>query len=167
MRVRKIWSSDMASPSPIPLPAWFHPPPLTEPQKLGVIEDDMNYGERLFHYTYGTRHEDVHYLEYRMLHRLNIFHLQNRLAELKGSCWTNHDLTDADLLDLKNKLHDYSKCPSRLWSTCGLNPMYRNGGSGTRVLAPSMRNISCLSPPYFRFPISGKPIRSESSGTHV
>ena len=44
-----------------------------------------------------------------MLHRLNIFRLQNRLAELKGSCRTKHDVSNADLLDLKNGLHDYGK----------------------------------------------------------
>ena len=90
-------------------PAWLHPPPAEETQKLGVIEDGMNYGERLFHYTYATRHDDVHFLEYRMLHRLNIFHLQNRLAKLKGSCWTTHDICEKDLMDLKDRLHEYSK----------------------------------------------------------
>ena len=92
-------------------PAWLHPPPPEETQKLGVIEDDMNYGERLFHYTYATRHDDVHFLEYRMLHRLNIFCLQNRLAMLKGSCWTNHDICEKDLVDLRETLHGYSKSP--------------------------------------------------------
>ena len=72
-------------------------------------EINIQYGERLFHYTYATRHEDAHFLEYRVLHRLNIFHLQNRLAELKGSCWTKHDVSGTNLLGLKNKLHDYSK----------------------------------------------------------
>lgn len=112
---RKIREGPQDMASPVPLPAWFHPLPLTEPQQLGVTENDMNYGERLFHYTYGTRHhEHVHYLEYRMLHRLNIFHLQNRLAELKGKSWAHHDLSDAGLLDLKDRLHDYSKYPCRL-----------------------------------------------------
>ena len=92
-------------------PTWLHPPPAEETQKLGVIEDDMNYGERLFHYTYATRHDDVHFLEYRMLHRLNMFHLQNRLAKLKGSCWTTHASSEADLVDLKDTLHEYSKIP--------------------------------------------------------
>lgn len=90
-------------------PAWLHPPPPVESQKLGTIEDNMNYGERLFHYTYATRNDDVHFLGYRMLHRLNIFRLQNQLAKLKGSSWTKHDISDTDLLELKNTLHDYSK----------------------------------------------------------
>ena len=90
-------------------PSWFVEQPSAETHKLGVIEDAMNYGERLFHYTYATRHDDVHFLEYRTLHRYNIFHLQNQLAKLKGSCWTKSDVTDETLGDLKNKLHDYSK----------------------------------------------------------
>lgn len=90
-------------------PSWLVKRPSAETQKLGVIEDTMNYGERLFHYTYATRHDDVHFLEYRTLHRLNIFHLQNQLAKLKGSCWTEHDVPNATLEELKNTLHDYSK----------------------------------------------------------
>ena len=69
----------------------------------------MGYGERLFHYTYATRHDDIHYIGYRTLHRYNIFHLQNQLAKLKGSCWTKSDVTDETLADLKDTLHDYSK----------------------------------------------------------
>jgi hypothetical protein len=43
-----------------PQSTWF-PPPAAEGQKLGVIEDDMGYDERLFHYTYATRYDDVHF----------------------------------------------------------------------------------------------------------
>ena len=92
-----------------PQPAWLHTAPAADTPKLGNIDDSMSYGERLFHYTYATGHDDVHFLEYRMLHRLNIFNLQNRLAKFKGSCWTQHDIPETDLLDLKGMLHDYSK----------------------------------------------------------
>ena len=93
----------------VPQPAWFVKRPSGETSKPGVIESTMHYGERLFNYTYATRHDDVHFLEYRTLHRLNIFHLQNQLAELKGSCWAKRDVPDETLGELKNKLHDYSK----------------------------------------------------------
>ena len=91
-----------------PHPAWL-PPVEVATHQLGTIEDDMKYGERLFHYTYATRHDDVHYLHYRMLHRVNIFHLQNRLGRLKATCWTKREVSDTDLLDLKTTLHDYSE----------------------------------------------------------
>ena len=95
-----------------------------ETHKLGVIEDTMNYGERLFHYTYSTRHDDVHFLEYRTLHRYNIFHLQNQLAKLKGSCRSKRDLTDENLGGLKTKLHDYSPyIDSNLLSSTKLNTL--------------------------------------------
>ena len=90
-------------------PAWLLPPPSAEAPKLGIIEDSMSAAERLFHYTFATGNNDVHFLEYRMLHRLNIFGLQNRLAELKGSFRTKHEVSNTDLLELKNTLHDYSK----------------------------------------------------------
>ncbi len=90
-------------------PAWLLPQSSGGDQKLGIIEDSMTYGERLFHYTYATRKDEVHFLNYRMLHRLNIFHLQNRLARLKGSVWTKLDVSDTDLLDLQSTLYDYSK----------------------------------------------------------
>ena len=83
--------------------------PIIESQKLGVVEDCMSDAERLFHYTYATRHDEVHFLEYRMLHRMNIFNLQNRLAESKASSWTKRGASDGELLDLKVKLHEYSK----------------------------------------------------------
>ena len=92
-----------------PQPAWLYTAPAADTPELGIIDDSMSYGERLFHYTYATRHDDVHFLEYRMLHRLNIFNLQNRLAKFKGSCWTRHDVQETELLDLKDMLHDYSK----------------------------------------------------------
>ena len=92
--------------------------PSAETQKLGVIEDSMDYGERLFHYTYATQHDDVHVVGYRALHRYNIFHLQNQLAKLKGSCWTKHDVSDETLVDLKNTLHDYSKYLNLDMLTC-------------------------------------------------
>ena len=99
-------------------PAWFVKRPSAETQKLGVIEDAMNYGQRLFHYTYATHHDDVHFLEYRTLHRLNIFHLQNQLAELKGSYWTERDAPRATLGELKTKLHDYSKYLTFIFICC-------------------------------------------------
>ena len=91
-----------------PHPAWL-PPAEGTTHQFGTIEDGMKYGQRLFHYTYATGHDNVHYLQYRMLHRVNIFHLQNRLARLKATCWTNRDVSDTDLLDLKTTLHDYSE----------------------------------------------------------
>lgn len=92
----------------------WHSPPVAETPNLGVIEENMSYDERLFHYTYATRYDDVHFMEYRILHRLNIFHLQNKLAKLKGVCWTDHKLSDEKLTEMKTTLHEYSKLFSYL-----------------------------------------------------
>lgn len=88
-------------------PAWL--PLQVETEKAGIIHDGMAYNERLFHYTHANRRDEVHVLDNRMLHRLNIFHLQNRLAKLRGSIWTAFDASDTDLADLKIALHEYSK----------------------------------------------------------
>ena len=104
--------------APVSQPAWNATLPSAETQKLGVIEDTMDYGERLVHYTYNTRHDDVHIVSYRTLHRYNIFHLQNQLAKLKGSCSTKRDVTDETLVDLKNTLHDYSRYLNLNMLTC-------------------------------------------------
>jgi hypothetical protein len=98
------------APAPVPVPAWLYPKPAAEPPKLGEILDNMGYDQRLFHHTFATQNDDVHFLEYRILHRLNIFHIQNRLAKLKGSCWKDKKASEADLSELKTTLHDYSKC---------------------------------------------------------
>ena len=90
-------------------PSWLGERPSAKTNSLGVGEDTMKYGQRLCHYTYATRHDDVHFLAYHDLHRLNILHLQNELAKLKGSCWAEENVPEAKLGDLKDKLHDYSK----------------------------------------------------------
>ena len=96
--------------------------PSVETQNLGVVEATMDYGERLFHYTYATRHDDVHIVGYRTLHRYNIFHLQNQLAKLKGLCWTKREVSNETLVDLKNTLHEYSMYLNLNMLTCnGLN----------------------------------------------
>ena len=79
-------------------------------KQLGVIEDDMEYGERLVHYTHATQNDEVHVLEYRSLHRLNIFCLQNRLAKLKGRYLEKVNVSDAGSVELEQTLRRYSKC---------------------------------------------------------
>lgn len=90
-------------------PSWLQSPQVARSQKrLGVVEDDMRYGEKLVHYTYATKHDDLHLLEYRSLHRLNIFCLQNRLARLKGHFLEKIDVSDEESLEIENTLHRYS-----------------------------------------------------------
>lgn len=99
-------------------PPWLQPPPIMQAQKkLGVMEDDMEYGERLIHYTYATQHDDIHFLEYRSLHRLNLFCLQNRLAKLKGCYLDKVNVSDEESVEIENTLHRYSKCCDSLPTT--------------------------------------------------
>ncbi len=89
-------------------PSWF---PNGQKAKAapGKFEDGMNYSQRLFHYAYASQIDTVHVLENRMLHRLNIFHLQNELARLKGAVWEDMSASDDDLIKLKTTLHDHGK----------------------------------------------------------
>lgn len=91
------------------LPAWLQPEPQVETKPAGTIEDGMDYEERLFHYTYSTRHDEPHFLEYRLLQRMNIFHLQNKLALLKGSTWKDQKAVESDMDELRTTLHHYGE----------------------------------------------------------
>jgi len=71
----------------------------------------MSYEERLFHYTYATRHTEMYFLEYRLLQRMNIFRLQNKVASLKGASWQNQKVQERDWDSIKIALHDYGKHP--------------------------------------------------------
>ncbi|ERF74210.1 hypothetical protein EPUS_03400 [Endocarpon pusillum Z07020] len=89
-------------------PAWF---PLKAPgtvKKLGDVTDGMGYSERLFHYAHASQRNDVHFMEYRLLQRINIFRLQNELANLKAAFWTNLEADDGKMDQLKTTLHDYA-----------------------------------------------------------
>src|SRR5437764_5294045 len=90
-------------------PAWLKPQLINTTKTAGMIEDNMSYDERLFHYTYATRHGEMHFLENRTLQRMNIFRLQNKVASLKGACWTEQKVSEADWDGIKTTLHDYSK----------------------------------------------------------
>ncbi|KAK0260356.1 hypothetical protein LTR91_009420 [Friedmanniomyces endolithicus] len=96
-----------STPAPNAAPSWLYPKAAELP-KPGEILDGMDYSERLWHHTFATQDNDVHFLEYRVLHRLNIFDLQNQLAKLKGACWKDQKASEADLKKLKTTLHDYT-----------------------------------------------------------
>lgn len=91
------------------LPAWFPVKASDTVKEPGIIQDGMLYSDRLFHYAYASQAEDVHFMEYRLLQRMNIFHIQNELARLKGTCWTNLDADENTMNQLKTTLHEYGK----------------------------------------------------------
>ncbi|KAH0438899.1 hypothetical protein CcaCcLH18_03045 [Colletotrichum camelliae] len=72
------------------------------------IRDDMDYAERIFHYAWQSGNDEPHILEYRMLNRINLFHLQNELAKLKAAVWTDCSAEEGDLAKLRTTLHDYA-----------------------------------------------------------
>jgi hypothetical protein len=91
------------------MPSWLQPETKVETKTPGVIDDGMTYDERLFHYSYATRRDELHLLEFRLLQRMNIFNLQNKLARLKGSCWGIQALADSEMNEMRDTLHQYGK----------------------------------------------------------
>jgi hypothetical protein len=89
-------------------PNWFPNAQKAKPTP-GKFEDGMDYSQRLFHYAYASQTDELHIVENRLLQRLNIFHLQNKLAKLKGAVWGDMSASDDDLDNLKSTLHDYSE----------------------------------------------------------
>lgn len=90
-------------------PLWPLPTKATISKEIGDIDDSMGYEERLFHYTMASRDDELHFLEFRGLQRLNIFRLQNKLAHLKGKCWQDSRVSEADGKDLEETLHAYGR----------------------------------------------------------
>ena len=76
-------------------------------RRLGKLDDNMTYSQRLFHHTYASQNEDAHLMEFRLLQRLNLVQLQNELARIKGKVWRNLEASEEDMKDLRVKLRDY------------------------------------------------------------
>lgn len=76
---------------------------------MRLRNSDVSPEKKLSEYAYNTRNDNLHFIEYRLLRRLNIFNLQNKLAAIKVLSQRHHQLTDAELLELQETLHAYSK----------------------------------------------------------
>jgi hypothetical protein len=76
--------------------------------KAGFIKDEMIYSQRVFHYSYAACATEPHFLAFRGLQRINIVHLQNKLARHKGAAWKDMAASDELLQDLETTLHKYS-----------------------------------------------------------
>lgn len=75
----------------------------------GIILDDMTYSERLFHYSCSVEGLEPHFLAFRGLQRINLVHLQNKLAKHKGNVWKEKAAPEDTLEDLEVILHKYGK----------------------------------------------------------
>lgn len=69
----------------------------------------MDYAKRVFRYSWHSGNDEPHILEYRILNRINLFHLQNELAKLKSAVWNDFSAKEDDLARLRTTLHDYGK----------------------------------------------------------
>jgi hypothetical protein len=73
----------------------------------GEIQDGMNYDERLFHYTYASQDNDPHFLQFRLLQKISLAHMQNELAKIKDRTMCQQSVTEPELERLRVVLSDY------------------------------------------------------------
>ena len=78
-------------------------------EAAGLIKDGMRYSQRVFHHTYACQSEDVQFLEFRLLQRLNLVQLQNELARHKAAIWEGMEASEEELKAVRGTLHDYGK----------------------------------------------------------
>ena len=79
--------------------------------QLGSCDPSMTYSQRLFHHTYASQNEGAHFMEFRLLQRINLVQLQNELSQMKGRVWTKLDISETDLKELRVKLREYGESP--------------------------------------------------------
>ena len=82
---------------------------LPEEVQPGMILPWMDYPQRLFHYTYASSDENLLFMEFKLLQRLNITEIQNDLAKCKASVWKGMSASRQDMINLRTTLGDYSK----------------------------------------------------------
>jgi hypothetical protein len=81
--------------------------------KPGMILPGMDYAQRMFHYTYSSA-DEILFMEFRLLQRLNLVELQNELARIKAAVWSEMSASEGDLKKLRITMHEYGKNASIL-----------------------------------------------------
>lgn len=84
----------------------------------GMSLPNMNYDQRLFHYTYSIADEKSSFMSFRLLQRLNLVHLQNELAQLKINVWKNMSASPEDLVTLRRTMSEYGRSMDSSGSKC-------------------------------------------------
>ena len=75
----------------------------------GEFKDGMDYSQRLFHHTCLSQSEDAHFLEFRLLQRLNLAQLQNELGRHKGAIWAHRKAPEEDMKSMRVTLREYGE----------------------------------------------------------
>ena len=92
----------------------------------GILKNGMKHSERLFHHTYASLTEDMQFLEFRLLQRLNLVQLQNELARHKASVWKDMEASESELKAIRRTLSDYGEFLKALsrWTKCWCTQLY-------------------------------------------
>ena len=72
-----------------------------------MITHDMEYDERLFHYSYDSCDKEPSFMEFRILQLLNIVGIQNDLAKHEAGVRKDMRVSTARMKELRTALHEY------------------------------------------------------------
>jgi len=75
---------------------------------------EKSYSERLFNYAHAASIREPHFLEFRLLHRLNLVHIQNDLAKFKGRILAQNSASEDDMKALRVTLHEYGESKKQI-----------------------------------------------------
>lgn len=90
---------------------------ITDPTS-GFMTGDLPYDQRLFRYTWNAGGDELHFMAFRSLQRLNVVHIQNELASKKRDIVKKGAASRTDMEELKVLLQDYGREVVQLSSTC-------------------------------------------------
>jgi hypothetical protein len=68
----------------------------------------MDYWKQLIHYGHKVQRDDPVLAEFATLQRLNLVHIQNRLAEIKADIADHRTTSETQMEELRRLLHEYS-----------------------------------------------------------
>ncbi|KAF7915044.1 uncharacterized protein EAE98_011367 [Botrytis deweyae] len=68
---------------------------------------ENRYWDQLVQYNNGLGKDELLYPEFAALQRLNTIHLHNILAEIKAEIWQKRTTSEAQMVKLKETMHDY------------------------------------------------------------
>jgi hypothetical protein len=81
--------------------------PSKSKREPGMITHDMEYDERLFHYSYDSCDKEPSFMEFRILQLLNIVGIQNDLAKHEAGVRKDMRVSTARMKELRTALHEY------------------------------------------------------------
>lgn len=74
-----------------------------------ILDAKKSHEEKLFEYAKNVSIAEPHFLEFRLLQRLNLAQIQNELAQCKGQILAGSSASEKELKKLRVILHEYGE----------------------------------------------------------